>query len=157
MGKEFLPPLGAEESKKRLQTSLAQSLGEYLSGEPEMSVSEAQIQAYEKLINALPEGRLKDVAEKLKGVQRFASRTNETVAKIQDKAWQIYKPFLVREAPVALAIPGNLFTKIAVKSSKAGGVAGEWVVKGVVKGTESVKKKIQDRKEHRKKKEIKDQ
>lgn len=156
MGKEFLWADGADENKKRLQTSLVQSLGEYLSGEPEMSVSEAQIQAYQKLIEALPEGRLKELGEKLKGVQRFTSKSNEFVANIQDKAWQIYKPILVREAPVALAIPGNLFTKIAVKSSKAGGIAGEWLVKGVVKNTEKVKNKVQEIKERKKKKEIKD-
>lgn len=150
MGKEFLPGMDREENKKRLQTSLAQSLGEYLSRDPEMTVSEAQIEAYEKLVDALPEGRLKELAEKLKGVQRFASKTNETVAKIQDKAWQFYKPFAVREAPIALALPGNLFTKIAVKTSKAGGVAGEWVVKGVVKGTEKVKSKITERKAKKK-------
>ncbi len=130
--------------KQHAKDSVVKVVKDYLEkmGDETMSVSEAQIEAFEKTIGALPEGFLKNAASKLKPVQRFTSKINEGVATIQDTTWKIAKPIIAIELPFVRVIPDKPFSKTAIKTSRLGGNVGEKVVTGAVNATEKVKSKF---------------
>ncbi len=125
--------------KIQLRDYVVKRTAEYLETDAEVTVSEAQMEAYRQVVDALPEGKLKLIAERLKGVQGVSSKFNEIMLGIQDTSWKIAKPIVTLRAPLAGVVPSEPFSKVAIKAAKLGGLLGVKVVTAGVAGGEKVK------------------
>ena len=129
--------------KKHITTTLLNASDEFLQeGFDETSVSAAQMDAYKRAVDALPEGKFKELAEKLKNVQKVASKLNEGVIGFQDVTWKLLKPLLSLETPMIALIPDKPFAKVSVKMAKLGGTIGENAVKTGIKASDKLKSVI---------------
>lgn len=126
--------------------AILNNLNKYLGQGLEETVSQAQTEAFLKAVEALPEGKFKKLVSKLEGFQRFTAKTNEIVYSIQDHSWKIFKPLVVWNAPLAVAIPDRPFSKLIVKASKLGGKLTENTIKVSVQGIEKIKQKLNKKK-----------
>ena len=131
-----------EEIKKGLVNTVVKSIGEYFEKDSDTTVSEAQMEAYGKVVEALPEGRLKDLAENLKGVQGVSSKFNQIMLGIQDRTWRLAKPIVVLKAPVVGAIPSEPFSKVAIKAAQLGSILGVKVITESLSLNQKIKERI---------------
>ena len=150
MPKEQLGPSGQEDAKKEIRESIAKTVSDFLEKDSDTTVSQAQVEAFQRMVNALPDGKFKEFVNRLEGPQKTSSKLSELIYDAQDGAWKIIKPFIVLGAPAVAAIPKDPFRKLAIKSSRLGGFLGEKVVKTTVEQTENIKNKIQKLKNRKK-------
>lgn len=129
---------GSKEIKEHVGRSVVKSIGEYLDRDADTTVSEAQQEAYARVVEALPEGGLKNLAEKLKGLQGVSSKFNEIMLGVQDTAWRIAKPIITLKSPLVGVVPDKPLSKIAIKTSKIGGDVGVNIIKGVLNQKEKI-------------------
>lgn len=138
MSKEFQIEPG-KDVRTQLRDYTVGRLAEYLETDADTTVSEAQMEAYRQVVDALPDGKIKLLAEKLKGVQGVSSKFNELMLGVQDKSWKLAKPIVTLRAPLAGVVPSEPFSKVAIKAAKLGGLLGVKVVTSAVAGGEAVK------------------
>jgi hypothetical protein len=143
MSKEQLIPIEQGDIKKSIGESITKSVGEFLEKDSDTTVSQAQMEAFARVVNALPEGKFKKLVGRLENPQRISSKFNEHFNRLQDDTWKIVKPFVVVGAPLVAAIPKEPFKKFAIKSSRLGGFLGEKIVKTSVEQSENIKIKLQ--------------
>jgi hypothetical protein len=117
--------------REEVKEGVVRMFSEYLEKDADTSVSEAQIEAYKLVVDAIPEGKLKDFAEKMESLQRTSSKLNETYFAIQDKTWQLARAVVIARLPLAALIPEKPFSKIAIKSAKLGGMVSEKIARTV--------------------------
>jgi hypothetical protein len=154
MSKEQLLPYDSEEIKNNIKESLAKSAADFLNQESDITVSQAQREAFGRVVDAIPDGKFKDIVAKLEGMQKVSSKVNEFIYGVQDKSWNIAKPLVSLRSPLLAFIPKDPFSKLAIKSSKAGGAFGEKVIKSTISGADKLKIKVRKFKDRKKSKEV---
>jgi hypothetical protein len=143
MPNERLIPSESEEIKKHLGDSVAKAIEKYFE-DTNTTVSRAQMEAFARVVSALPDGKFKELVGKLEGPQKITSKVNEAINRAQDESWKIVKPFVALSAPMVMAIPKEPFRKLAIKSLRLGGFLGEKVVKTTVEQSENIKNKVRN-------------
>lgn len=136
MSKENPNPLavvGGVDIKQQVIKKVAQAAGEYLDTNNDgiVSVSEAQVGAYSKTVEALPDGKVKDLARKLAPAQKVLAKVNEGILNIQDTGWRLVKPIILFRAPLVAAVPDKPLSKAAIKVAKLGGDLNEKIITSV--------------------------
>jgi hypothetical protein len=129
------------EIRKQVTGHVVRAVGSYLSEHlPEdPSVSQAQVEAYQRVVNAIPEGKLRDLANRLSPVQKVSARINERVLQIHDAGIHLIKPILLFKSPLTAAIPEKPFSKVGVHAANFGAGIAEKVVISVSSFYERVK------------------
>ncbi|HUC94706.1 MAG TPA: hypothetical protein VMR19_01735 [Candidatus Saccharimonadales bacterium] len=150
MPKEQLVFGEQEDFKKNLSESIAKAIHEFLEKDSDATVSQAQMEAFERMVNSLPDGKFKEFVNRFEGPQKTSSKLNELIYDAQDGAWKMIKPFITLGAPVVAAIPKDPFRKLAIKSSRLGGFLGEKVIKTTVEQSENIKNKVRNFKNRKK-------
>lgn len=134
----------SDEIKRNLAKSVVKSLSDYFEKDSDTTVSEAQMLAYSQVVEALPEGRIKEIAEKLKGVQGVSSKFNELMLNIQDTSWKIAKPLVVLKSPLSGMVPSEPFSKVAIKAAHLGSILGVKVITESVSLNQKIKDKLKE-------------
>lgn len=143
MPKEQLDPSGQGDIKKEIRESIAKTVSDFLEKDSDITVSQAQMESFGRIVNALPDGKFKELVNRFEGSQKISSKFNELIYSAQDGTWNMIKPFIVFSVPTVALIPKDPFRKFAIKSLRLGGFLGEKVVKTTVEQTENIKNKIQ--------------
>lgn len=149
MSKEQLVSTDPNELKKNVGESIAKTINDFLEKDSDVTVSQAQMEAFVRMVEAFPEGKFKEFVAQFESLQKTSSKLNELVYGVQDGTWKVIKPLIALSAPMVVAIPNDPFRKLAIKSSRLGGALGEKVIETAVKQTENIKKKIQKIKERK--------
>lgn len=125
-------------------------IGEFLDKDSDTTVSEAQLAAFRRIADALPEGRFKEFVNRFEKTQEISSKLNELMINVQDQTWKIARPFVAIGAPITMAIPKDPFSKLSIKGSRLGAALGEKVIKTTVEQTEKVVAKVKNFKKEKK-------
>lgn len=133
--KEIIPQTDLREQVKE---KVVKALSDYLQTDTETTVSQAQLETYKMVVDAIPEGKLKEFAQGLEGAQNFSSKFNEKMLAFQDKTWGLARAVVIARFPLAALIPKNPFSKIAIKSSQIQGKVSETIVRFVTKNKKRV-------------------
>jgi len=150
MPKEQLTSFEHGDIKENIGKSIVDAVGNFLEKDSEHTVSQTQMEAFVRILNALPDGKFKELVRQFEGPQKISSKFIEAISRVQDEAWKIVKPFVVLNAPLVTSIPKEPFRKLAIKSSQLGGFLGEKVIKTGVEQTECIKNEIQKIKRRKK-------
>lgn len=134
---------GYQEDKDDIRTSLLKVVSDFLVNNSQVTVSEAQMQAFRRTLDAIPDGKFKELVGRFEKIQIVSSKINEVVTRGYDGTWRIAEPFVVQSAPFIVVIPKDPFSKLAIKGLSVGGYLAENVIKATVKGTETIKNQIQ--------------
>lgn len=126
--KEIVP---IENLREEIKEGVVRMFSEYIDKDSGTTVSEAQLAAYRLVVDAIPEGKLRDFAEKLEAIQQTSSKLNEAYFAIQDKTWELARSVVIAKLPLASLIPEKPFSKIAIKSAQIGGRVSEKIARTV--------------------------
>lgn len=124
--------------------SLLGAADKYL--DTDQKVSDAQMAAFRKTLEVLPESKLKEFVSNLEGLQEVGAKTSEVYMNIQDHAWKLAKPFIVAGFPLAALIPDHPFSKITIKSTELSAKIAQKSIKASVQGVDKIKKKFKTKK-----------
>lgn len=116
--KELVP---VENLREEIKEKVVKVFADYLDTDANTSVGQAQIEAYQSVVDQIPEGKLKEFAEGLKNLQETSSKFNEAMVTAQDKIWKLARVAVISKIPLAGLIPEDPFSKIAIKSASLGG------------------------------------
>lgn len=128
--------------KHEVGKSLLNKVRGFFDQEEGVSVSDAQVDAFNNIVESLPEGEFKEFMAKLENLQGKSAKINEFMFKSQDHVWRVIKPFVVMSAPLTSVVPDKPFSKLAIKGAKLSSKAGEKIIKAGVSGFNKIKEKF---------------
>lgn len=138
--KELVP---VENLREEIKEKVVKVFADYLDTDANTSVGQAQIEAYQSVVDQIPEGKLKEFAEGLKSLQEKSSKFNEAMVTAQDKIWKLARVAVISKIPLAGLIPEDPFSKIAIKSASLGGKMSGALVRTVNNVAQRVRNKKQ--------------
>ncbi len=128
-----------EFDKEAFQAELFAEIGTAFEMSDLGTPGEESMAYYEKVVAALPEGKLRSAIEGLRKPAEISAKIADIQAKIEDFIWPWAKKALAAEMPLVLLLPDDINSKLKAGAQRLGGNIGESIIAWGVKMIEQTK------------------
>lgn len=126
--------ISAEVRKGMLHTA-----GEWLKKHDNLDVYETRMGMWQRIHNALPSGKLKEIHGKTQGFAELDAKVAGWSGRGKDAIWMLVKDVIAGEFPLVMVLPNKAPSIIDALSVQASGFIGEKAIRGSVAAVEGAK------------------
>lgn len=114
-----------------VERAMGQRLQHWVEAQPR-DVYEARMKAFSQIVNAMPEGAIREQAQKLRPVVSASATVEANISHVKSLAWKIAQPVLTAEVPLLGVISSDVFPVVDTMMADVSGRVGSAVIRGGV-------------------------